>query len=267
MTEKKQPKHTVTEIRQLLQQASQAPLSAETNLLLEKLANDQRQGVQRLRQAFLRKQAKLAAQYEKFNAHLAFEREAWEQGSSLVAGIDEVGRGPLAGPVVAAAVILPHNFAVYEVNDSKQLSAGKREALFPLIMQEALAVGIGLADNQQIDDLNIYQATRLAMAQAVAKLAYQPDLLLVDAMTIQTSIPQKKLIKGDARSVSIGAASIVAKVTRDHLMADYAKHYPGYGFEKNAGYGTAQHLAGIAQHGITPLHRQTFEPIKSQLKK
>ncbi len=226
---------------------------------------DHRTGVQSLVKRYDKHLQLLAQQQAAFQQRLQIERSLWPQ-YPLIAGIDEVGRGPLAGPVVTAAVILPHDFNLIAVNDSKQLSAAQREALYPQIMAQALAVGIGQADPATIDRENIYHATELAMQQAVQHLAIQPDYLLVDAMTVPGGYQQQKLIKGDARSASIGAASIVAKVTRDHLMYAYAKQYPGYDFEHNVGYGTAKHLAGLAKYGVTPIHRQSFAPVKKYLK-
>lgn len=252
-------KLTIATIKQVL--FGNEPVTTD---FINQCQHDERLGVQKLLQRYDRQQAKQQAQQMAFNQRLTFEHSLWPQ-YPLIAGIDEVGRGPLAGPVVTAAVILPHDFNLIEVNDSKQLSEKKREMLFPKIMAQAIAVGIGMADPAMIDHENIYHATELAMQQAVQKLTVKPNYLLVDAMTVPGNYPQQKLIKGDARSISIGAASIVAKVTRDHLMYEYAKKYPGYDFEHNVGYGTAKHLAGLAQHGITPIHRRSFAPVKKYL--
>lgn len=266
MTNKQPEKLSITALKEQLvllekEQPDKLPI------LLKQLRADPRQGVHKLSASFQKRYEKRCEKQAAFKQRLELEKKAWSAGYPLVAGIDEVGRGPLAGPVVAAAVILPHDFHLYEVNDSKQLSAKKRTLLAPLIKEQALAVSIGLADNHVIDEINIYEATRQAMSMAVANLKIKPDQLLIDAMSIETTISQQKLIKGDARSISIGAASIIAKTTRDEMMAEYASQYPGYAFEKNAGYGTAEHLFGIEKYGITPLHRQSFEPIKSYLKK
>ncbi|ALS38078.1 ribonuclease HII [Enterococcus rotai] len=191
-----------------------------------------------------------------------FENQARTQGHRLIVGIDEVGRGPLAGPVVAAAVILPEKFQLLGVNDSKKLSAKKRDELYDEIQNQAISIGIGMVDHNKIDEINIYQASKLAMGIALEDLCFIPDYLLIDAMKLDVNIPQESLIKGDARSVSIAAASIVAKVIRDRLMEDYAKMYPGYGFENNAGYGTKEHLIGLETQGICTIHRKTFAPIK-----
>ncbi|WP_156008387.1 ribonuclease HII, partial [Streptococcus ruminantium] len=178
-------------------------------------------------------------------------------------GIDEVGRGPLAGPVVAAAVILPKGCKIRYLNDSKKIPKSKHEAIYQEVMEQAVAIGIGIKNAEIIDQVNIYEATKLAMLEALEKLDKEPQHLLVDAMKLDSSIPQTSIIKGDANSLSIAAASIVAKVTRDRLMADYDREFSGYGFAKNAGYGTAEHVEGLNKLGITPIHRRSFEPIKS----
>ena len=174
-------------------------------------------------------------------------------------GIDEVGRGPLAGPVVACAVILPKDSQILYLNDSKKLSASKREELYDVIMREAVSVGIGMRSPERIDEINILQATYEAMREAVSKLDVMPQVLLNDAVTIpQITIPQVPIIKGDAKSVSIAAASIVAKVTRDRLMEEYDKVFPEYGFASNKGYGAAVHIEALKKYGPTPIHRKTF---------
>ena len=176
-----------------------------------------------------------------------------------ICGIDEVGRGPLAGPVVAGAVILPRDSKILYLNDSKQLTAKKRDELYDVIMREAVAVGIGYASPARIDEINILQATYEAMREAISKLSVKPDILLNDAVTIpEVTIPQVPIIKGDAKSISIGAASIIAKVTRDRLMAEYDELMPEYGFASNKGYGSAEHIATIKKYGASPIHRMTF---------
>ncbi|RCW17928.1 ribonuclease HII [Streptococcus gallolyticus] len=200
---------------------------------------------------------------------LRYEKELYQQGYQAIAGIDEVGRGPLAGPVVTACVILPKNCKMKHLNDSKKIPKKHHEEIYHEILARALGIGIGIVDNNVIDQINIYEATKVGMLQAINQLKGQvtkPDYLLIDAMHLETSIPQQSLIKGDANSLSIAAASIVAKVTRDRMMADYANDYPRYAFEKNVGYGTKEHLEGLKKYGITPIHRKTFEPIKSMLK-
>jgi ribonuclease HII len=238
-----------------------------TILEVEAFLDDSRAGVQAAIKR--RKKEILAAQAEeeRLETMLAFERQAYAQDFEYVAGIDEVGRGPLAGPVVTAAVILPQNCKIKGLNDSKKIPKSKHEAIFNEVQEKALAIGIGLVDNDTIDQVNIYQATKIAMLQAIEKLEVEPQCLLIDAMELDINLPQKSIIKGDAKSASIAAASIVAKVTRDRLMTDYAQKYPYYDFEHNAGYGTAKHLAGLEVYGITPIHRKSYEPIKSMVEK
>ena len=188
-----------------------------------------------------------------------FERELHEKGYKLVCGVDEVGRGPLAGPVVCAAVIMPEGDIIEGVDDSKKLSAKKREKLARLIREKAVAWAICRVEPQVIDRINILQATRLCMKNAVESLKIPPDFVLTDGnMTLDICVPQESIIKGDASCYCIGAASIIAKVERDALMAEYAAVYPGYGFEKNAGYGTAAHIDAIRRLGLTPIHRRSF---------
>ncbi len=190
---------------------------------------------------------------------LRYENECRAQGYNNVCGVDEVGRGPLAGPVVCAAVIMPTDNLIEGVDDSKKLSAKKREALAEKIKKEAIAYAICRVEPQMIDEINILQATRLCMKQAVESLAVAPDYVLTDGnMTLDIVQPQQSIVKGDAESYSIGAASIIAKVYRDKLMEEYAKEYPDYAFEKNAGYGTAAHIAGIKKVGLCPIHRRSF---------
>ena len=226
---------------------------------------DSRSGVQKV--ILQRKKAIQAeeAEDERLESMLRYEKEIYAQGFQLIAGIDEVGRGPLAGPVVAAAVILPKGCKIKHLNDSKKIPKSKHVAIYHEVMEQAVAVGIGIKDAKVIDQVNIYEATKLAMLEALDKLEPQPQHLLIDAMKLDTPIPQQSIIKGDANSLSIAAASIVAKVTRDRLMVDYDQTYPGYGFAKNAGYGTAEHLTGLKTQGISPIHRRSFEPIKSMI--
>jgi ribonuclease HII len=191
-----------------------------------------------------------------------YEKDLRKQGFQLLAGIDEVGRGPLAGPVVAGAVILPNEFYLPGLNDSKKVSEAKREQFFEIIKKEALAIGIGIIHSEEIDRLNIYQATKKAMLEAVTELDMIPDHLLIDAMKLEVPMPQISIIKGDAKSISISAASIMAKVTRDRIMKDYAKSYPQYGFDQNVGYGTPAHISALKSFGPTPWHRRSFAPVK-----
>ncbi len=200
---------------------------------------------------------KLQAERNRLEEMKVYERQ---YGSySAICGIDEAGRGPLAGPVVAGAVILPEDCEILFLNDSKKLSEARREALYPEIQEKAAAWAVGITGWERIDEINILQATYEAMREAIHRLSLQPDLLLNDAVTIpEVAIPQVPIIKGDAKSVSIAAASILAKVTRDHLMMEYDKIYPEYGFAKHKGYGTAEHIAAIKKYGPCPIHRQTF---------
>lgn len=200
---------------------------------------------------------KLEAEKERTEQLKVYEKQYAAYG--YVCGIDEVGRGPLAGPVVAGAVILQPDCDILYINDSKKLSAKKREELYPIIMKEAVAVGIGMASPQRIDEINILQATYEAMREAIQNLSVKPDILLNDAVTIPgIAIRQVPIVKGDAKSISIGAASIIAKVRRDRLMEEYDKIYPEYGFASHKGYGTAAHIAALRAYGPTPIHRSTF---------
>ncbi|HBA72916.1 MAG: ribonuclease HII [Geobacteraceae bacterium GWC2_55_20] len=197
---------------------------------------------------------------------LAYEKFAHTQGFQRIAGVDEVGRGPLAGPVMAAAVILPPGLQIPGIDDSKKLSPLKREILFDVITSKALAIGTGIVEPEVIDSINILQATRLAMLNAVGQLSPLPDFLLIDGITpINTSIPQKTIKKGDSLSLSIAAASIIAKVTRDRLMVEMDKLYPGYGFAGHKGYGSALHLEAIRRLGPCPIHRLTFGGVKEHV--
>lgn len=208
-----------------------------------------------------KKEEKLRKELERLEVMSAYEKEYAQY--THICGIDEVGRGPLAGPVVACAVVLPKDVTILYLNDSKKLSEKKRELLYDEIMEKAVAVGIGAVGPARIDEINILQATYEAMRMAIedltGKLGKKPDLLLNDAVTIpEVDIPQVPIIKGDAKSISIAAASIVAKVTRDHLMIEYDQILPGYDFAKNKGYGTKAHIAGLKELGATPIHRKTF---------
>lgn len=250
---------TIKEVKELLSS------NDVTEDQLAELEKDPRVGVQKLIVSYRKKQAKLLAKKEAFLERFSYEKQFWQKGE-LVAGVDEVGRGPLAGPVVTAAVIIDHNFDLLEVNDSKKLSPEKRLQLYPKILSEAVSVGIGVKSAAVIDQINIYEADRQAMAQAVKALDVKPDALLVDAMNVPIDIPQIELIKGDAKSNSIAAASIVAKVFRDKLMDDYDKIYPQYGFPRNAGYGTKEHVEALKKYGPTPIHRKTFAPVSDFFK-
>lgn len=200
---------------------------------------------------------KLEAELKRIEEMKKYEKEY--SSFEYICGIDEVGRGPFAGPVVACAVVLPKDCNILYVNDSKKLSEKKREELYDIIMKEAIAVGIGIRDNERIDEINILEATYEAMQDAVKNLSVTPDVLLNDAVTIpKIDIKQVPIIKGDAKSISIASASIVAKVTRDRMMYEYDKIFPGYDFASNKGYGTAKHIEGLKTLGPTPIHRKSF---------
>lgn len=249
---------TIKEIKERL-----ATIDDLDHPLFEELILDGRAGVQAAiskRKRELQKQVDEDLRLEKM---LAYEKELYTQGIHLIAGVDEVGRGPLAGPVVAAAVILPENCKIPGLNDSKKIPKSKHHAIYQAVLDQALSVGIGIKDNQVIDQVNIYEATKLAMLEAIQELDPRPQHLLIDAMRLDLPIPQTSIIKGDANSLSIAAASIVAKVTRDQMMEEFDCEYPGYDFTQNAGYGTTKHLAGLDQLGVTPIHRRSFEPVKS----
>lgn len=218
---------------------------------------DERSGAKKLVEQAQKRYDKLQKELERIESIRKFEKEY--ESCGYICGIDEVGRGPLAGPVVAGAGILPKDCKILYINDSKKLSAAKREELYDIIMKEAVAVGIGMASPKRIDEINILQATYEAMREAISKLRVQPDILLNDAVTIpKVDIRQVPIIKGDAKSISIGAASIVAKVTRDRLMVEYDKYLPEYGFASNKGYGSAEHIEALKKFGPSPIHRASF---------
>lgn len=232
---------------------------------VRQLRADQRSGVQKCLEQLEKRLAKEQALRDKYHEMTSFERGLYAQGHRFIAGIDEVGRGPLAGPVVAAAVILPPDYQLLGLNDSKQLSAAKRGQLYQEIQENAVAIGIGVMDQEVIDEINILQASKKAMIAAVKDLGVTPSHLLIDATTLNLPLPQDNIIKGDARSVSIAAASIIAKEMRDNLMKEYHQIFPHYGFDRNAGYGTKEHLEGLAKYGVTSIHRRSFAPVKQYL--
>ena len=220
---------------------------------------DDRKGVVKLRARAEKEIEKIEAEVLRTEKMYAFEDKFHAEGYRYICGIDEVGRGPLAGPVVTCAVILPADERILFLNDSKQVKKEKREELYEIIKEKAVSVGIGMCTEQTIDEINILQATYEAMRQAIAKLSPQPEILLNDAVKIpNVNLRQIPIIKGDTLSASIAAASIVAKVTRDRLMEEYDRLYPGYGFAKNVGYGTAEHVAAIKELGACPIHRKSF---------
>ncbi len=222
-------------------------------------AVDERKGVQAAVASAIKRKAAYEQELLRLEGLLRYEKECYEQGYTLVAGVDEVGRGPLAGPVVAAAVIFPQGCTIAGIDDSKKLSAKKREALYDEILEKAVSYGIGVISWERIDEINILQATYEAMREAIAQLNPTPGFILADAVTIpDIPIRQRGIVKGDAKSLSIGAASIVAKVYRDRLMEAYEEIYPGYGFYSNKGYGSAEHIAAIRTQGLCPIHRRSF---------
>lgn len=243
----------IAEIRAEFETASME----EQRRLREVYREDDRSGVRKLIEKS--RKAEEALRTEKLRMEHMMEYERKYEHLGYLCGIDEVGRGPLAGPVVACAVILPKDHEILYLNDSKKLSAKKREELYEVIQKEAVSIGVGMASPARIDEINILQATYEAMRQAVSKLSVCPQLFLNDAVTIpQIEIPQVPIIKGDAKSASIAAASIVAKVTRDRLMVEYDKAMPGYGFASNKGYGSSEHIEALKKYGPSPIHRASF---------
>lgn len=225
--------------------------------VIDSFRNDERAGVQKIIAQYEKKQSNYEKELKRLEMMRQYEEEY--KDSPYICGIDEVGRGPLCGPVVAAAVILPKDVQILYINDSKQLSEKKREALYDEIMEKAIAVGIGVVSQEDIDELNILQATFKAMRIAIGNLSVEPTLLLNDAVIIpEVDIPQVKIIKGDAKSMSIAAASIIAKVTRDRFMVEYDKIYPQYGLARNKGYGSKEHIEALRKYGSCPIHRKTF---------
>nr|WP_289037367.1 ribonuclease HII [uncultured Allobacillus sp.] len=252
----KEPKETITMIKEKL---FNDHVSDEW---LIHIKNDNRVGVQKLVEQFEKRQLKKQELRNAFFEMLQYENKLKSQGVQLIAGIDEVGRGPIAGPVVAAAVILPEDFYLPGLTDSKKLSEQKRESFFDVITDQAIAVGLGIVSPTEIDLMNIHQASLESMNRAVRELLIQPEHLLIDAMKLpDVDYPQTSIIKGDAKSISIAAASVVAKVTRDRMMKDIASDYPGYGFERHMGYGTKEHLEALKTFGSTPYHRKSFAPV------
>ncbi|MDN4523439.1 ribonuclease HII [Fictibacillus fluitans] len=252
-------KLTIKEIEKRLLELKESGGGLES--FLEELGKDSRTGVKKIISRHEKELMSAQLLKEKYEEMLIFELEWMNQGKSFIAGVDEVGRGPLAGPVVAAAVILAPGTYIPGVNDSKMLGEQRREELYEKIMTQAVAVGIGLVASSEIDQINIYQASKKAMVKAVKALRKEPDHLLIDAMEIPLPVTQSKIIKGDAKSVSIAAASIVAKVTRDRYMKELHGKYPHYFFHKNMGYGTKEHLQALEEHGPVDEHRRSFSPV------
>ncbi|MEH7345213.1 ribonuclease HII [Bacillus sp. JJ1532] len=229
------------------------------------LEKDERKGVQQLLKKWHNKKDKEVKAYEKYVQMTYYEKKYRSEGFVHIAGVDEVGRGPLAGPVIAAAVILPPDFFLPGLDDSKKLSEQKRIEYYENIIESALDYHVGMINSEEIDRINIYEASKKAMHSAISGLKVKPDFLLIDAVKLSTPYPEEAIIKGDGKSISIAAASIIAKVTRDRLMVDLGREYPVYGFSTNMGYGTKEHLSAIQMFGITPHHRKSFAPVKNYI--
>jgi len=232
---------------------------------IQELRNDDRKGAQKLLQSWEKQMEKKQKLHEHFLRMNKYENQIRGEGYTYIAGIDEVGRGPLAGPVVTAAVILPEDFYLPGIDDSKKLSEKKRELFYEIIQKEALAIGIGMIGPEEIDTINIYQATKKGMLEAINELSITPEYLLIDAMNLTTPYPSQSIVKGDSKSVSIAAASIIAKVTRDRLMKELDQEYPDYHFASNMGYGTKDHIKALEELGITKHHRKSFSPVKEMV--
>lgn len=247
----------VSEVKKLLEGTPTAEKLAE-------LATDGRKGVQKLLAAYNKRQQKLQAERERFARMLQFENKLYDEGYTAIAGVDEAGRGPLAGPLVIAAVILPPDVFISGLNDSKQISAAKRDLLYDEIMAKAMDIEVNIVSISNIDELNIYAATQQGMAQVLENLHTKPQVALIDAMPVALpDIRTESIVHGDALSASIAAASIIAKVTRDRIMERLDALLPAYGFAHNKGYGSSEHMQAIAANGATRWHRRSYEPVKS----
>ena len=248
---------TISEIREIL-------LGSPSEEFLAELELDSRVAVKKLLQAYHKRVEKAALERERFHKMLSYERQYYAEGAKLIAGVDEAGRGPLAGPLVIAAVIMPQEFFISGLNDSKQISASKRDKLYDEILQKALSVSVNVVSISNIDELNIYRATQQGMAEVLLHLDKQPDVALIDAMPVEAGdIKTVSLVHGDALSASIAAASIIAKVTRDRIMEKLDTLYPAYKFANNKGYGSKEHMQAIDMEGVTEWHRRSYEPVKS----
>lgn len=252
---------TIEEIKHRLE-----TITDDSDPIFIQLSLDSRKGVQDLLKKRKQLREKEKQNKDKYNLMLKYEEKARLTGFKYIAGIDEVGRGPLAGPVVSAAVILPENCYISGINDSKKLSERKRKELAAVIKKEATAIGIGIVAAEDIDAMNIYEATKKSMKLSIQQLTVQPDYLLIDAMKLDTIYPEESIVKGDLHSVSIAAASIIAKVARDEMMGKYHELYPDYGFNIHKGYGTKAHLTAIDTYGPSPIHRKSFAPIKEMIR-
>ena len=248
---------TISEIREIL-------LGSPSEEFLAELEQDGRVAVKKLLQAYHKRVEKAALERERFHKMLSYERQYYAEGAKLIAGVDEAGRGPLAGPLVIAAVVMPEEFFISGLNDSKQISASKRDKLYDEILQKALSVSVNVVSISNIDELNIYRATQQGMAEVLLHLDKQPDVAFIDAMPVEAGdIKTVSLVHGDALSASIAAASIIAKVTRDRIMEKLDTLYPAYKFASNKGYGSKEHMQAIDMEGVTEWHRRSYEPVKS----
>ncbi|WP_026689919.1 ribonuclease HII [Alteribacter aurantiacus] len=250
-----------TSIKEIQEQLKQSVKPS----FLDELQHDPRKGVQQALASYHKRMEAEKALHNQFVEMNAYEDDLKKRGYCFIAGIDEVGRGPLAGPVIAASVILPEDFYLPGLTDSKKLSKEKREQYSRTILDKAYAVGVGIATAEEIDSLNIYESTKIAMQRAILNMEKEADYLLLDAMNLPIDIGQTSLIKGDSKSVSIAAASVVAKVKRDTYMTELALMHPEYGFDKHMGYGTKEHLKALEGSGVTEEHRKSFAPIKDMI--
>lgn len=250
---------TIEQIKQLVKNKEGEKIGREELDLLDEMKKDSRKGVKRLARWYDNKIQEIKRENRRLMLLTRYENSLWEQGYRYIAGVDEAGRGPLAGPVVAAAVILPRGVKIRDLDDSKKLTPEKREELYQIIHQQALSINYAVVDNNYIDEHNIYNATLHAMKTAVEGLSIKPEYLLVDGIKLKTSIPHKSIVGGDGRSASIAAASIIAKVVRDRIMLDLHNRYPQYRFDKHKGYPTREHIELVKQHGFSPIHRKSFK--------
>ena len=247
----------INEVKELLQ-------GKPTEEQLQELENDSRAGVQKLLLSYKKHLEKEAEERIRFDKMLSFEKRFYKEGAKYIAGVDEAGRGPLAGPLVIAAVILPQDVFISGLNDSKQISHKKREQLFDAVLEKAIAIEVNIVSVSNIDDLNIYSATQQGMKEVIEALNIKPDIALIDAMPVQSEIIRTaSIVHGDALSASIAAASIIAKVTRDRIMERIDEYHPEYGFAGNKGYGSGAHMQAVLSKGATCWHRRSFEPVKS----
>lgn len=253
-------KQTIATIKKML---AAEEISAD---FIETLKADERVGVQKLLKNYEKEQLRLQTLEKEYQAMCQYENKYYHTGHQYIAGVDEAGRGPLAGPVVAAAVILPQNFKLLGLNDSKQLSAKQRDTFFDLIKEQAISYHVSIINNLEIDKINIFEATKRAMYEAINQLQPAPEQVLIDAVQL-SKLPctSEVIVKGDSKSVSIAAASILAKVTRDRLMIDLHNEYPMYDFASNMGYGTKKHMEALKAYGPTPFHRRSFAPVQNAM--